>query len=198
MIEYPKGLWYTILVVCYLQNRTACAGGKESIMALFVPDIMITSVTDITADFLRSYGIKGLVLDVDNTLTTHGNPTPAPGVLEWLDGMKQAGFQLTIVSNNTHQRVEPFANMLGLSFISMGCKPLTFGMTKACKRFGCRPKEIAVVGDQIFTDILGGNLKGMLTILVTPLAPEHGRFFQLKRRLEGPFIRKYQKRKGGS
>lgn len=166
-------------------------------MALFVPDVMLTSVTDITPEFLKKHGIKGLVLDVDNTLTTHGNPVPAPGVLEWIADMKRSGIQLMIVSNNTNKRVKPFADMLGLPFVSMGCKPLTFGFSRARKRFDFTAKEIAVVGDQIFTDILGGNVKGMMTIMVTPLLTEEGGFFRLKRKMENRFIQKYQRKHAG-
>ena len=81
-------------------------------------------VTDITTQFLAENGIKGLILDLDNTLTTHDNPVPAEGVLDWLDRMKKSGIRLMIVSNNHAPRVTPFAEMLGLPFVSEGAKPL--------------------------------------------------------------------------
>lgn len=153
-------------------------------MQAFTPDFILKSVTEITPAFLRQHRIKALILDVDNTLTTHGNPTPGEGVLTWLTQMRQADIPMMIVSNNSAERVKPFADLLQLDFVARGCKPLTFGMTKACRIFGFPPKEVAIVGDQLFTDILGGKWKGMRTVLTEPLQPEDGPFFRLKRGLE--------------
>ena len=165
-------------------------------MSFFIPDLILNTVLDVTPELLASLGVKAAILDVDNTLTTHGNPEPALGVQEWIDEMQTAGIPLMIVSNNVMERVRPFAQRLGLPFVSMGCKPLTFGFTKACKRFGRKPKEVAIIGDQIFTDVLGGSLKGMKTILVNPLDVDTGLVFRIKRRLERRFVRKYHRLKG--
>lgn len=105
--------------------------------------------------------------------------------------------KLTILSNNSRERVEPFARKLGLDFVARACKPLPFGMTRAQRLFGLPKKQIAVIGDQIFTDIVGGNWKGMYTILVEPFTLEQGVFFRLKRKLERYPIRRYQKQNGG-
>ncbi len=153
-------------------------------MNLFKPDIIVKSVTQITTELLQKHHIKALVLDVDNTLTTHGNPEPGEGVMQWLETMRQAEIPMMIVSNNSCNRVKPFAAALRLDFISRGMKPLTFGMTKACKKFGLAPSEVAIVGDQLFTDILGGKLKGLKCILTEPIHSESGAFFKLKRKLE--------------
>lgn len=165
-------------------------------MPLLTPDLMVKNVTCIEEEMLRSRGIRGLILDVDNTLTDHGSQILRPSVETWLLRMKKSGMKMTIVSNNTHERVEPFANKLGLGFISMGCKPLTVGMTRAQKKLGLNPSQIAVVGDQIFTDIIGGNLKGMFTIMVEPFVLEQGLLFRIKRGLEAFPVRRYQKRQG--
>ena len=167
-------------------------------MPLFLPKEMAKHVTDLSPKFFVSRGVKAVVLDVDNTLTTHGNPVPAQGVPEWISQMQAAGLCLTILSNNYRERVEPFARKLGLDFISMACKPLTFGLTRACRRYGLKPRQVCLIGDQIFTDIVGGNLKGVLTVLVEPYELEHKWSFRLKRRLERPIIRRYRKKKGGS
>ena len=159
-------------------------------MSFFTPDFVFQSVTAITPDFLQQNHIKALVLDVDNTLTTHGNPEPGDGVQDWLTQMKQAGIPMMIVSNNSKERVKPFAELLGLDFVSRGWKPLTIGMTKACKRFGLPPHEVAIVGDQLFTDILGGKWHGMRCILTEPLQAENGSFFRFKRKLEQKLMRK--------
>lgn len=162
-------------------------------MSVFTPDLYLDKVTDITLQLLEEWNLKGIILDVDNTLTFHDSQEVGEPVLNWIAQMKQAGVPLTIVSNNNEERVKPFANRLGLQYVAFGCKPLTRGFTKACKQFGLKKQEIAVVGDQIYTDILGGNLKGMCTILTVPFQLEDAWQFRLKRKLEKIHIRKYHR-----
>lgn len=103
---------------------------------IFKPQIWINSVLDIDEDFLDKYNIKALVLDLDNTLSMHGNPAAENGIPEWLEHMKNIGVPMRIVSNNTNKRVAPLAKKLGLPFTANGCKPLTFGISKAIKIMG--------------------------------------------------------------
>lgn len=91
---------------------------------LFKITAAFRKASDITPQKLKELGIKGLILDLDNTLTTHDNPVPSDGILEWLDCMKKNNIRLMIVSNNHPPRVKPFADMLGLDFVSEGRKPL--------------------------------------------------------------------------
>ena len=167
-------------------------------MPLLTPDVFYPHITDIPGRFFKERGLKLAVLDVDNTLTSHNNPTPFPGVAEWIAARQAEGVILCILSNNSPERVEPFARKLGLDFISMACKPMTFGLTRACRRYGLKPRQVCLIGDQIFTDIVGGNLKGVLTVLVEPYELEHKWSFRLKRRLERPIIRRYRQKKGES
>ena len=81
---------------------------------LFKPDFAFFRITDIEISFLRNNELNGLILDVDNTLTTHDNPVPAEGVTEWIENMKQNDIKLIIVSNNHPPRVKPFADLLGI------------------------------------------------------------------------------------
>ena len=157
---------------------------------LFKPKIWIKNVFVINEGFLNRHGIKGLILDLDNTLSMHGSPAAEEGVEEWLSDMRRLGIKMSVVSNNTAKRVTPLANKLGLDFIPFGCKPLTFGISKAVKHLGLPKKNLAVVGDQIFTDVIGGNLSGIMTILVEPFYLESGRVFKMKRRLEGAFFKR--------
>ncbi len=161
-------------------------------MALLYPDWWFEHITRIPVEFFEERDIRLLVLDVDNTLTTHNNPTPAPGVMEWLSRMKAAGIKLTILSNNHAERVEPFARLLGLPFVAGAAKPLPLGLKRACTQFGCTPAQTALIGDQLFTDILCGNLlPGVCSVLVTMQEPEHSWFFRQKRRLERPILRRF-------
>lgn len=149
-------------------------------------------VTEITPDILEKLGIRGLILDLDNTLTTHDNPVPGEGVLDWLDVMKKNNIRLMIVSNNHAPRVKPFADMLGLEFVSEGKKPLTKGFKEAIEKMGIPKKHIAAVGDQIFTDVLGAGLFGVKMLYVDPIEHEKTTFFKVKRKCEKPFLpRKY-------
>lgn len=164
-------------------------------MPIFYPTTHYRRVMEITPEQLHKMGIKALILDVDNTLTTHDNPQPSQGVRDWLDQMRAAGFPMMIVSNNHYQRVKPFADRLGLPFIEDGKKPLSSGMRRAAHAMGVRPEEIGVIGDQIFTDILGGNLFGSKTILVEPIQLEDKPFFKVKRFLERGILKGYHRRR---
>ena len=165
-------------------------------MPLFRPRYLARHVTDLPASFFTEKGVRAIILDLDNTLTTHGNPVPAQGVPEWIAAMKAAGLRLAILSNNYRSRVEPFARLLGLEFVSFAGKPLPFGAVRACKRWGLRRKETVLIGDQIFTDMICGNLAGIPTVLVEPYQLETTRPFKLRRRLERPLIRRYKKKEG--
>ena len=161
-------------------------------MPILTPDVYFPHITDIPGSFFTGRGLKLVILDVDNTLTSHNNPTPFPGVQDWIDERKSEGLTLAILSNNTPDRVRPFAEKVGLSFVANAAKPLTFGMTRACKKYGFSPKETCIIGDQLFTDMLGGNLKrGVTSILVQPWEPEQHGFLRVKRTWEAPILRRY-------
>ncbi len=163
-------------------------------MPLFKPCFMADKMIDLDIDFFRDLGCKALLLDVDNTMTTHDNPTPAEGVIEWIDRMKSYGLKLIIVSNNYPERVSPFAEKIGLDFVARGAKPLAKGYKEACRRLGIKPKEAVAIGDQIYTDIIGGNLLGAYTVLTVPYEAENKIFFKVKRFLEKPVIASYKRK----
>lgn len=155
---------------------------------LLRPDYVFKTIADISPEFLEKEGIKALILDLDNTLTTHNNPTPKPEIKAWLDNMKSIDFPMLILSNNHFERVKPFADALGLGFVCDGGKPLTGGYKRAISRLGLDNKSIASVGDQIYTDVLGCNLAGIRSIFTYPIVYETGFWFRVKRTLEKPFI----------
>lgn len=165
-------------------------------MSVFVPNLMLKDVTCINEMLLKEHNIKGLILDVDNTLAKHGSQELSIHISNWLKEMRKLDIKLMVVSNNRKKRVEPFAKKLGLDFVSMALKPMTTGFSKVKQSFQLENNEIAVVGDQIYTDIMGGNLKGMFTILVAPILLEDHFSFKLKRKLEAIHINSYNKRNG--
>jgi len=151
---------------------------------MFKPTFWLKSVLDIDRTFLQENRIKGLILDLDNTLSMHDSPAAEMGVYEWLTEMRSLGIKMVVVSNNTNKRVTPIAGELGLEFIAFGCKPLPLGIYKGAKLLGISRRNLAVVGDQIFTDIIGGNYCGIRTILVEPFHMEDKWTFRLKRKIE--------------
>lgn len=155
---------------------------------LFRPTLSLNTVLDITPEMLNKMGIKALVLDLDNTLTTHNNPRPADGVCDWIENMKSHNIKLMIVSNNKAHRVTPFAQILKLEFVPDGAKPLPVGFKRAVEQLGFKKSEICAVGDQIFTDILGANFAGIKSIFVFPIEPEPSVFFKIKRAVEKPLL----------
>lgn len=159
-------------------------------MAIFKPKMRIGKMIDLTPEMLRGAGVGALLLDIDNTMTTHDNPVPADGVTEWIDFMKSQGFLMMIVSNNNGERVRKFSELLDLEFEGNAKKPLPLGFRRACERLRVKPKETAVIGDQIFTDIIGGNLLGAFTIMTEIYEPEPMSFFKFKRACER-FIMKF-------
>lgn len=158
---------------------------------LFIPDIKLERVTDINVELLEKFGIEALILDVDNTLSTHHGQILTDGLSEWLSYMKENGIKLTVLSNSKRKRVEPFAKKIDLAFISLGLKPLPFGYIRALKALGTYRKNTAIVGDQIFTDIIGGKAVGVRTVLLTPIKPEDGWSFKVRRKLEKKIISRY-------
>ncbi len=154
---------------------------------------MFHRVTDITPEYLRAIGVKGLALDADNTLSTHHSQQAHDGVEEWLDTMRQAGIGLIMVSNSKRRRVEPFAERLDLDFTALACKPLPLGFIRARKSLGLKGRELAAVGDQLFTDMLGAHLAGATPLLVEPILLEDSAGFKFKRTLEKPLLKRYKR-----
>jgi len=155
-------------------------------------DYAFRKTVDISPSFLEKKGIKGLILDIDNTLALHDDPVPAEGIEEWTESMKSAGIKLIILSNNHGSRVKDFADRLGIDFVCDGGKPLRRGYTECMKKMGLSAAETAAVGDQLFTDVWGANNAGIMMLFVEPMAPEpkSKRFIRFKRVLEKPFLPK--------
>ncbi len=158
---------------------------------LLKPDIKLKRVTDISLELLKKENIDTLILDVDNTLSTHHGQILTDGLTEWLELMKAGGIGLIVLSNSKEKRVKPFAQKIGLPFISLGLKPLPFGYLRAINMAKSQRKNTAIVGDQIFTDVLGGNIVGVKTILLTPIKPEDGLSFKIRRKLEQRLFKLY-------
>lgn len=163
---------------------------------LHKPDYVFDSIADISPAFFEKEGIEALILDLDNTLTTHNNPVPDAVRLKWFEDMKSRGLKMIIVSNNHPERVKPFAEFLGLDFVPDGKKPLPRCYNEACRRLGIPKKKTAAVGDQIFTDVMGCKAAGIRSVFVFPIEYETGFWFRVKRALEKPLLPKRPNRGG--
>ena len=166
-------------------------------MALFIPTQLFADVTHITPEYLRSQGVCALALDVDNTLTGHGSQEVPAQVEQWLETMRKAGIAMAIASNNFEKRVAPFAGRLGLEHVSFCCKPAPWGLARVRRKLGVERRQLALVGDQVFTDVLGANLYGIRTFLVRPMYRDIKPLIRVRRVLEQPVLQRYFE-KGGS
>ena len=151
---------------------------------ILYPTYFTYKVTDINFAFLKHLNIKGIILDVDDTLVAHRIPNPQQEVVEWINTLKLNRIKIILLSNNFKNRVKPFAKKLNIPYIHLSMKPLTFGLKKAIKNINCSPQETIVVGDQIFTDVLAANLLGIKSILVEPIKKSNSILFKVKRFFE--------------
>jgi HAD superfamily phosphatase (TIGR01668 family) len=167
---------------------------KSGWSANLVPDKVFTHINDITPEWLLSIGIRGLAVDLDNTLAGYGQQAPTPEVIQWIVHMCAAGLGVVIITNNAEARVQRFCKGLPVGYVHRAHKPFLPGFKRAVKLLGLPPKQVAEVGDQIYTDVWGAKRSGLFSILVKPLHLEGHFFFRLRNRLEQPFIRKAMRR----
>lgn len=142
-------------------------------------DMVCESIYDIDVFELKKKGICLLLADLDNTLVPYGVALPTDEVKEWAARLKEAEINLFVLSNNRRaNRPRIFSEELGVPFIGHAGKPGVKNFYKAMQQMGVTAKQTALVGDQIFTDVLGGNRAGVTTILVKPirLAGNPGRY----------------------
>ncbi len=138
------------------------------------PDRFAPRLHDVAHEELESAGIRGLIVDLDNTLMGFRETELSQEHLEWVERALQRGFRIVMLSNNFSERVNGIAARLQVACIPNALKPLPFGFLRAKRQLRLRRREIAVVGDQLFTDVLGGKLCGLYTILTEPI--EHKDF----------------------
>lgn len=136
----------------------------------FIPDMYLKSIYDIDYENLKSRGIKCILFDLDNTIAPVNVPVPDKDIKDLFSDLTLLGFKVIILSNSSKSRVEPFKEKLNVdsSFYSM--KPMKKKYKKIANIYGFKDNEIACVGDQLLTDVLGANRMGFLSILVNPIS----------------------------
>lgn len=157
----------------------------------FAPDYFFNTFYEVTPNFLKSHGIKGIVLDVDNTLEPYENPKPTEKVIEWFSSLKENGICAAIVSNNDSSRINEFNKDLGLIAYSKASKPCKRYIIKAMQDMGTTKENTIMMGDQIFTDIWAAHNAGIPGILVPPIRDKRNLLTRFKRFLERPILRRY-------
>ena len=162
---------------------------------MIYPNEYFDKIDKITIEFLQKNKIKALILDMDNTLINVKEEMPQD-VENWAKSLKGQGVKLIIVSNsNKKNKIEKISNKIGIKYVDFAKKPLKGGLKKAMKILEEKPENIAVVGDQIFTDIIGGNRCKMKTILVDSLENKDYWYTAWKRPIESRIKRKITKEK---
>jgi len=151
---------------------------------LLRPQLYVGSLLDIPLDKLRTRNISAFIVDLDNTITEWNSRELRTEIINWFNSIKSQGFQACILSNNNEQRIQEVAVRLGIPFIHRAKKPLRRSFHQALEIMGVSGDQAAVIGDQIFTDILGGNRAGLYTILVKPLARREFMGTKIARSLE--------------
>lgn len=159
-----------------------------------LPAIVTDALTDITPDLLLERNIRLLMLDFDNTIVPYTTSTPEPLMEQWLLDMKQTDIQICVVSNSKKNRVKIFCDNYGIPCITHAKKPFTKGIRECLAKFNIPASQAALVGDQIFTDTLGGNLAGITPILVKAIN-NHNFWLKARHVLELPFIFAARKRR---
>ena len=161
-------------------------------MGLLIPDLMCDSVYDIPKSYFAQNGIESIFLDIDNTLVPYNDRLPTEKNKMWLSELAKSGIKVILVSNNSKERVETFAKDLEVDYIHDARKPLTKAYKSLIAKHKLDKKHIAVVGDQIFTDVFAGKLIGALTVVVEPIEKVENTFFKMKRLGEVPFVAYYR------
>jgi uncharacterized protein len=133
------------------------------------PDRFAVCLSDVSLEELEARGIRGLIVDLDNTLTGFGQTELAAEHLLWVERAHERGLRMVMVSNNFHDRATAIARQLQIGCVSSALKPLPFGVLRAVRMLGVPRKRVALVGDQLFTDVLAGKLCGLYTILTEPI-----------------------------
>lgn len=178
------GVWYT-------RHEKMWEAGMK--LDDFKPTWMIERIYQLTPEQLIKHNIKGVITDLDNTLIAWNNPDGTPELRAWLTTMKEAGIPVVILSNNHHSRVKRVADQLGIQFTSDAKKPSRRGYRRAIEKLGVAEDEVVIVGDQLLTDVWGGNRLGIRSILVMPIVQSDAVWTLMNRKIERSIFKRIAK-----
>ena len=150
---------------------------------LLTPHYRVHRVWELTPERLHQWGLRALLLDVDCTFTRYRQSEALPEVTAWIEQLRIAGVSMCLVSNGMGGRIRQFAERLALPCVSSAMKPFPWGIRAAVRQLGCLNAETAIVGDQLFADVMAGRLAGVRAILVEPIHPEEEPWYTRLKRL---------------
>ena len=159
----------------------------------FVPEYRFPTFDCATAEFLLSIGVKGIVLDIDNTLEPYEHPEPGEHVVAWLKSLREVGIKTAIVSNNDEARVSLFNKNLGMPAYYKAAKPFKRNILRAMSDMGTDKNSTVLMGDQVFTDVWAAHNTGIRAMLVPPINDKRDVLTKFKRLLEVPVLKKYDR-----
>ncbi|GGR01776.1 YqeG family HAD IIIA-type phosphatase [Deinococcus ruber] len=159
--------------------------------SLLRPRVILPQVQDITPAFLDTHGLKGLLLDLDNTLIPYRSYDDHLETVRWASDLRAGGYALYLLSNATKERARIWTERLGFQGVGLAGKPFRREYRRGLASVGLPAHQVAMVGDQLFTDVLGGNLSGMFTIMVQPISDNALPHTRLTRRLERLVLKRY-------
>jgi HAD superfamily phosphatase (TIGR01668 family) len=136
---------------------------------MFEPDLEFETIAAVPIEDLWNRGFRGIIVDLDNTVCGYHQSTLAPGVREWVLAAKARGFRLALVSNNFSERVAAIGAELDVPAVPSALKPLPQGFLRALAHLGTRRSQTVVIGDQLFTDVLGAKILGLHAVLTHPI-----------------------------
>lgn len=165
------------------------------LVKFLLPNEFVQTVFEITPEKLQKLGIKGVITDLDNTLIEWDRADATEEIASWIKMLQNAGIKVIVASNNNEERVKIFAEPLGIPYIYRAKKPLGAAYIAAMKEIQLKSDEVAMVGDQLLTDIMGANRLKLYTFLVRPVAESDG-FVTLFNRFVERRVFSYLKRKG--
>lgn len=155
-----------------------------------IPDMQVRTIYEIDFNSLKEKGINSLIIDIDNTLVPQKVRCADRKVINLFKYLKTKDFKLCLISNNTTKRVDEFREKIEVPGVSWAIKPRRSAFFKALKIINAKPFETAIIGDQIFTDILGGHRAGLYTILVSPISENEFGWTKLMRHFEKSVLKR--------
>ena len=160
---------------------------------LYKPDMYKKDIYSIDYKKLKSYGIKCILFDLDNTLVPYYKVRPTRKLKDFIERLKDMGFKVIIFSNSNKKRLTPFKNILEVDCSYSSRKPRQGKFKKVLSEYKYSQSEVAIIGDQIPTDIFGGNRIGIFTVLVKPISSNELIWTKINRIYEKRLIRKLEK-----
>ena len=163
-------------------------------MEKYVPDMYQKSIFTIDYQKLQTNGIKCILFDLDNTIAPVNEKRPSQRVIDLFSNLKERGFIVVIFSNSHKSRLQPFKDETGVEYCPFACKPKSKKFYEVMNQYNVDESEVAIIGDQMLTDILGGNRVGITTILIQPISKSDFIGTKFNRVLESIIIRRLSKK----